>query len=471
MNSFRSVERAIEYEIARQEAALRAGEPLIQETRGWDDDRGLTYHMRTKETSDDYRYFPEPDLPPLRARPGLARGDPGGAAGAAGRAPCALPRRAGAVRLRRRRARSPTPGPRPSSRPLARPIPGLPAKKLANWVSGEYLRLAKGEDAVGWHRRVSAARSWPRWCGSSRTDRSAAPTPRRSCFVSGAAAGRWPRSWPRPASSRSATRGALQAAVDEVIAENPDAVADVRAGDAESHRLPDRPGHEEDARSGQRRAGATADPRTAGGRLSDVDILGLVLIVGGIAAIAVGALQVRGPLATIRQPRRDRGQPRALRDVAWQADRRGGRRSHRRRRDARADASAPHALGRRHRRRRRLDRVGLRRLTRGPARPRAAAVGRACDAVGRGVSLAGPARSIAAPGQAAAASGRPGSVRPWAIGVRSLGATGSVGMRAIHRSRRRGRPPGLASEVLAARRWRRCTSTRGRRPRRPWSRW
>mgnify|MGYP001820168510 FL=1 len=47
MNSFRSVERAIDYEIARQEAALRAGEPLIQETRGWNDDRGVTYHMRT----------------------------------------------------------------------------------------------------------------------------------------------------------------------------------------------------------------------------------------------------------------------------------------------------------------------------------------------------------------------------------------------------------------------------------------
>jgi aspartyl-tRNA(Asn)/glutamyl-tRNA(Gln) amidotransferase subunit B len=66
MNSFRSVERAIGYEIQRQEHALRTGQPLVQETRGWDDDRGVTYRMRVKETSDDYRYFPEPDLPPLR---------------------------------------------------------------------------------------------------------------------------------------------------------------------------------------------------------------------------------------------------------------------------------------------------------------------------------------------------------------------------------------------------------------------
>src|SRR5918992_1609165 len=66
MNSFRSVERAIEFEIERQARALDEGEPLVQETRGWDDDRGRTYRMRVKESSDDYRYFPEPDLPPLR---------------------------------------------------------------------------------------------------------------------------------------------------------------------------------------------------------------------------------------------------------------------------------------------------------------------------------------------------------------------------------------------------------------------
>jgi aspartyl-tRNA(Asn)/glutamyl-tRNA(Gln) amidotransferase subunit B len=65
MNSFRAVERAIAFEIERQAAALDAGEPLIQETRGWSEERGETYRMRVKETSDDYRYFPEPDLPPL----------------------------------------------------------------------------------------------------------------------------------------------------------------------------------------------------------------------------------------------------------------------------------------------------------------------------------------------------------------------------------------------------------------------
>jgi aspartyl-tRNA(Asn)/glutamyl-tRNA(Gln) amidotransferase subunit B len=69
MNSFRSVERAIAFEIDRQAAALDGGEAIHQETRGWSDDRGATYHMRSKETSDDYRYFPEPDLPPLHVDP------------------------------------------------------------------------------------------------------------------------------------------------------------------------------------------------------------------------------------------------------------------------------------------------------------------------------------------------------------------------------------------------------------------
>jgi aspartyl-tRNA(Asn)/glutamyl-tRNA(Gln) amidotransferase subunit B len=74
MNSFRSVERAIAFEIERQAAALDAGEALRQQTRGWDEARGVTYVMRDKEDSEDYRYFPEPDLPPLRTDPAWLAG-------------------------------------------------------------------------------------------------------------------------------------------------------------------------------------------------------------------------------------------------------------------------------------------------------------------------------------------------------------------------------------------------------------
>jgi len=65
MNSFRGVFRAIEYEILRQTEVLNSGGRVVQETRGWVDDRGVTVSQRSKEQAHDYRYFPEPDLPPL----------------------------------------------------------------------------------------------------------------------------------------------------------------------------------------------------------------------------------------------------------------------------------------------------------------------------------------------------------------------------------------------------------------------
>ena len=65
INSFKHVREAIEHEIRRQAAVLDRGEAVVQETRLWDPDRGLSQSMRSKEHAHDYRYFPEPDLPPL----------------------------------------------------------------------------------------------------------------------------------------------------------------------------------------------------------------------------------------------------------------------------------------------------------------------------------------------------------------------------------------------------------------------
>lgn len=65
LNSFRSVEKAAEYEFERQVAILERGEQVVQETRGWNDDKGITTSQRSKEDAQDYRYMPDADIPPI----------------------------------------------------------------------------------------------------------------------------------------------------------------------------------------------------------------------------------------------------------------------------------------------------------------------------------------------------------------------------------------------------------------------
>jgi aspartyl-tRNA(Asn)/glutamyl-tRNA(Gln) amidotransferase subunit B len=74
LNSIRSLERALRFEEERQRGALEAGQKIVQETRHWDEDRGSTHTLRSKEEAFDYRYFPEPDLPPLEPDPAWVEG-------------------------------------------------------------------------------------------------------------------------------------------------------------------------------------------------------------------------------------------------------------------------------------------------------------------------------------------------------------------------------------------------------------
>ena len=69
LNSFRFVQQAVNYEIKRQIQALQAGQKILQETRGWNEENRTTFSQRSKEDSQDYRYMPDPDIPPLAIKP------------------------------------------------------------------------------------------------------------------------------------------------------------------------------------------------------------------------------------------------------------------------------------------------------------------------------------------------------------------------------------------------------------------
>ncbi len=229
MNSFRSVERAIEYEIARQAAALRAGERLVQETRGWDDERGVTYHMRNKETSDDYRYFPEPDLPPLRVDPAWLEEIAAG-----------LPELPAARRTRYREGLGLSAydadvlvADAAASAVFEAALaadPQLPAKRLANWVTGEYLRLSKAEEDGLELDNISG----PELAALVRLvdDGQISGTNAKEVLVRLGRSGRPVAEIVAQAGFRQISdTAALEAVVDEVIAENPGAVADIRGGE------------------------------------------------------------------------------------------------------------------------------------------------------------------------------------------------------------------------------------------------
>lgn len=230
MNSFRAVERAIAFEIERQAAALDAGEPLLQETRGWSEERGSTYRMRVKETSDDYRYFPEPDLPPLHLDPAwLAELRAG------------LPELPGA---RRRRYESEGLKAAVASTIVAnldlsvafestrKANPGIPPPVLGNWVTQEYAAASNSRVDRGPTGLVGASRAEEfakiiELQSAGEISRSNAREVLETHIQTGLAAASIisERGFRQISDERS-----LAAAVEEVLAANPAAVADYRAG-------------------------------------------------------------------------------------------------------------------------------------------------------------------------------------------------------------------------------------------------
>ncbi len=236
MNSFRAVERAIDFEIRRQAAALDAGEALRQETRGWDDAKGATYVMRVKESSDDYRYFPEPDLPPLQVDPAWLD-----------ELRARLPELPAARRARYRDDLGLSPYDAAVivaddamttafEAILAAAGASVPAKEVANLVTGDYGRAAKATAVRGSTGLVGAAdaASLAHLLGevvAGRLSRANAKEVLAAHLETG-----------RPSAAVIAERGfsqisdagSVERLVDEVLEANPSAVADYRAGKAQA---------------------------------------------------------------------------------------------------------------------------------------------------------------------------------------------------------------------------------------------
>ena len=232
MNSVRAVERALTYEIQRQNKALDAGELIRQSTRGWDEDRGVTVEQRLKEGSEDYRYFPEPDLPPL------ALSDEWIAARAAELPELPHERSArfvAAYGLNANDADVLTVDRADSEyfeqAVAAAQAQGVAARDVANWVTGELFRLTKdtGESLADIHERFR-----PAYVGELITllangtiTRTSAKEVFEASFRDGSAPSEVVR-----------TRGlavigggdALAAMAREAIANNPKSVADYKSG-------------------------------------------------------------------------------------------------------------------------------------------------------------------------------------------------------------------------------------------------
>ncbi|MCP3058138.1 Asp-tRNA(Asn)/Glu-tRNA(Gln) amidotransferase subunit GatB [Myxococcus sp. K38C18041901] len=140
LNSFRFVKQAIEYEIARQVDVIESGGKVDQETRLWDPNKGVSRSMRSKEDAHDYRYFPEPDLPPLHVTTEVVE--------AVGRSLPELPR----AKVQRFVSQYGLPAYDARLLTTERPLADFfeacaqrypDAKKLSNWFQGELLRLLK----------------------------------------------------------------------------------------------------------------------------------------------------------------------------------------------------------------------------------------------------------------------------------------------------------------------------------------
>ena len=213
INSFRALQRAVEHEIDRQVEVLEAGGEVVQETRGWSEAEQRTFSQRVKEYADDYRYFPEPDLPPLELAPAWVEEL------RASLPELPAPRRARLVErhgISAYDAEQLTEDAATADLFEATVAAGAPAKQVANWIIGSRPTLGAPRLAALIGLVID---------GTINRDQGL------EVLEEAQASGRAPADIVRERGlSQVSDESEMAAVVDRVIAENPQAVADYRAG-------------------------------------------------------------------------------------------------------------------------------------------------------------------------------------------------------------------------------------------------
>ena len=253
MNSFRGVYKALLYEVARQTALLHQGAPIHQETRGWMEDREVTIAQRSKESAHDYRYFPEPDLPPLVIDREQVE-----------RIRATLPELPAAKRTRFRsqyglgdfEANLLT-DERPradyfeaAAQALGDNPPPAAVKAVANWMVGEMARLHNEAGEGAGDLKVAPAHLAQLVTLIERGTISNKLA--KGVFETMYATGRGPEAIvAESGQTQISDVDALRGIIEQVLGEQPDAVSDYRGGKVEAAEVPGGPGDESDPRSRQ----------------------------------------------------------------------------------------------------------------------------------------------------------------------------------------------------------------------------
>ena len=229
LNSFRAVAGVVEYEIKRQTEVLDRGEKVVQETRGWDETKNMTFSQRSKEEAHDYRYFPEPDLPPLVITTKMIK--EAAATFPPGRHPQAIRQVMVGYKLDPKIVEGLIAEPELAELFLdaSADAEGADHRRIANWLSGEVKAYLQAEP-TGSIANLTADRLIK--LAGLVGDGSLSSTAAKEVLLGVIANGKEPADVAKQKNLiQVSDSGALETIVDKVIAENPKPVAEYQAGE------------------------------------------------------------------------------------------------------------------------------------------------------------------------------------------------------------------------------------------------